>query len=119
MYRGGTRAAIVGMAKTIRNIFTAEGQKFARQANVARNQAVDDYIEAVTGVVQGRKEVGQRLGGMVLKATGFKMTETANRLVAANIGREDLTGDLVKRLLKNPRNEKVLQEFKSFRIDPE
>lgn len=103
-------------AQGFKNSFTKDGISFARKAGVVDNSQIDKYMEEIGGI--GDNDVNgpiSNLAGKYTKAIGFKTTETANRVQAANIGKLYME-DLAKRVVKNPADTKAIKELRNYGI---
>ncbi len=106
-------------AKGVRRAFTKEGAAFARKAGVIENAQVDEYLEQIAGI--GEEDLSGPISGAAnkfLKAVGFKASEAANRIQAANIGREYVES-LASQYVKNPKNKLAAKELKYYGVDLE
>ena len=110
----GLMPAVKGVAKT----FTKEGKEFARMTGVTNQAVIDDYIDALVGVGD-RPGMLNSLARGTLKATGFRATETANRVIASNAGKSFLEDTLFPKLMKDPTNKNLRMGMREFGIDPD
>lgn len=109
--------------KGFKNSFTEEGVNFARKAGIIRNQEADKYLEQIAGMKNDINATSvEKLADKVGDISFFKKSEEANRIQAANIGREYIN-ELAQKFLRNPEGKigtKTLRdELVAFRVDPD
>lgn len=107
------------VASGVKRAFTKEGASFARKAGVIENAQVEEYLEQIAGIDE--KDLSgpiSKAANKFLKAVGFKASEAANRIQAANIGREYVQ-KLAADYVKNPKNKLAIKELGHFRVDLE
>lgn len=106
-------------ASGVRRAFTKEGASFARKAGVIENAQVDEYLEQIAGIDE--KDLSGPISNAAnkfLKAVGFKASEAANRIQAANIGREYVE-KLAADYVKNPKNKLAMKELGYYGVNLE
>lgn len=103
--------------------FTKEGVDFARKAGIIKNQESDKYLEQIAGMKNDTNSTSvEKIADWVGKHSFFQKSEEANRIQAANIGREYIN-EIADKFISNPEGKvgrKTLRdELINYRVDPD
>jgi len=106
------RNSIRGIAKAL----SSGGKELAEKSGATSNAVINDYIEDLTGAIQGRRGFGQKFANIILKGTLFRWSEQLNRRFAANIGSEYLQNNLIPKLKASPKDVDIRTELKTLGV---